>query len=191
MLPEHKLKESLEPIILLPPDDEDRNLLQDFEMGGVSIGDASMGLLYQYWKAWYDNETVYVSNSPFNNPISLFSIQGLTQISLSFDQNMRPHIAYVANGVAGLWWYDTVAGQHSHMTLPNIRSPFLTLDDKRPEFVISSDILLFYIKDSAVWYRQQRDRFLIERKLVDISPYSRRIIKCGMGLNNRIQLEII
>lgn len=190
MLPENILFEIPTPSAFLEPDGRERNPLEDFEQGGEAIGDASKGLRHQPWRAWWFFGVVYIAPISGGTPTALLSLDAVSELSLAFDQNMRPCIAYVSDGQPGLWWFDATEGEHVHLLLPGVASPFVTLDDKRAEFVASSDILLFYLRDGGVWCRQQRERFTVERRLADMPIGTQSIVRCGMGENNRMQLEI-
>jgi hypothetical protein len=189
VLPENVLKTLSAPSAFLEPDGRERNPLEDFEQGGVAMGNASMGLQYQSWRAWWVDGVVYLAPVFGGTPTALFTLANVTELSLSFDQGMRPCVAYVAGGQAGLRWFDATVGDYAVLPLPGAASPFLTLDDKRPDFVAASDVLLFYLLDGGVWYRQQRDRFAVARRLANIPTFTQRITRCGMGVNNRLQIE--
>lgn len=177
---------------LLSPDNRDRtDLLLDYELGGVALNDPSAGLQVQPWEAWSDGAHLWVAPSPGRTPTTLLLTgSGITEVALAFDQNMRPTVAYVEAGLAKLFWFDTSIGAMVTTSYAGATSPMLTLDDKRPVATLggTSDVLFFYLLSGSLCYRQQRDRFTIERVLGAVPPTSTRINRVGMGSNNRIQV---
>jgi hypothetical protein len=101
---------------------------------------------------------------------------------------MNSSVAYIAGGNPSLYWYDTVPEEFVTTPYPGITTPFLTLDDKRPSQLGTSDMLFFYLKAGKLYFRQQRDRFTIEYELTDVPSYIDRILAVGMGRNLRMQI---
>lgn len=141
--------------------------LVDYEMGGINLSDTSEGLWYQKWTATLKGEVgkpgteVWIS-AP-NHPESLLLEQdNLTRVSLSFDQNMHPCLAYEQAGNAYFWWYNAGSAEYQTLALPETASsPYCTLDDKReiPLLLGITDILLLYVNNDSLCYRQQRDTY--------------------------------
>lgn len=156
----------------------------DYEDGGIALNDPSRGLLYQRWRARLIGDDVIIDASEVEETV-LFSGSDITEISFTFDQNMRPALAFVQNGVAKLRWFDSVIGQQVITEFPGAITPRVVLDDKRATQSAASDIIFAYVRDGALYYRQQRDRFTIER-LLDQGPH-KGLIKIGMGRNLRLQ----
>lgn len=165
------------------------SLDESYEMGGVALGDASQGQLVQLWRVFIKNQREVWIEAP-NHPESLlFSrIYPITETSLSFDQNMRPTVAFVENGQAYLWWYDSAASSQVFTFLgAGVTNPRCTLDDKRPTQTPQSSIVLVYIRDGALWYRDQSDRFTVEYQLSPTVPGELLII--GMAEGFRLQFK--
>lgn len=186
---------STTPIVsdILSPDGRDRvDFSVDYELGGIALNDPSQGLQYQVWVAYVRDGTIYARPEDGGAETAITSDTNITEVSLSFDQNMRPTLAYVANGVTKLYWYDTQIGGPTTTTFAGAFSPFLTLDDKRESQLGTSDLLFFYLRDGSLYYRQQRDRFGVEYQLATGIPVSvDRIVRVGMGTNLRLQVVII
>lgn len=164
----------------------------DYEDGGVAIQDISKGLLFQRWRALLLNpgqlDSYVQMDAPSVAPFTLVSLPGLTEISISFDQLMRPTLAYVQGGTAYLRWYDSAENEYVTDEIgEGILTPRVAMDDKR--FIAtngyqSNDIILAYIKDGDLYYRQQRDRYTIERLLKEnVKP----LIKIGFSRGLRFQ----
>lgn len=177
---------------VLSPDDVGSSLLVDFERGGVSIGDASLGLDVQDWQCKLNDSTGQVFINPVGDLDALYlTLSGASELAFAFDQQMRPVLAFMAGTVARLRWYDTTVSNFVITDFPGIRSPRLTLDDKRPSQSAMSDVIFAYIKDNGdLCYRQQRDRYLIERVLHTGVDPSMRLIAVGMANNLRLHFEI-
>ena len=98
------------PAYFLRPDDrarEEQGLLVDYEYGGVEIQDPSQGLRVRIWKLWVDVEDVRIAPlDALGGAVTLFSGAGITEVTLSFDNNMMPVIAYLQNDDLKLRWFD-------------------------------------------------------------------------------------
>lgn len=161
----------------------------DFELGGVDIQDPSQGLMVKSWAAYIDGNDVWISAED-REPVILFSRPGiLTEVSLAFDQNMRPTVAFVEDGNAWLYWYDTLIGNFTFTQLLGILTPRVCLDDKRPNQGGASDVLLAYIKSNDLYVRIQRDRYQVEYLLR--SDVNATLEKVGMNKKYRVQFLMI
>lgn len=162
------------------------NDLIDHEDGGVGLQDPSGGLFYQVWTARVLSDGSGVSLGAPNTPEFVF-IQGvdITHVSLAFDSNMQPVIAFVESGVSKLYWYDAQSGQDEVTDFPGVDSPRLTLDDKRESQSIARDVIFSYVRSGNLYYRQQRDRYGVERLLMEGVPGVFRKI----GMSDRLRLQ--
>lgn len=169
----------------------------DYQMGGIGIADSSQGLQVQPWflelSGTVTSNNVVIS-APNTQPTILFSAPNITEISLAFDQNMRPAVAYVSQGNPYFWWYDTTIPGYTIITLvAGITNPRCTLDDKRLREIDLglSDIILAYIRSNSLYMRQERDRFTVEYFLGSLSSVPGPTLnKIGMNLINRLQFQI-
>jgi hypothetical protein len=192
MLPGNAASSISVPERLLAPDNIGSSLLVDYERGGLAITDASLGLDYQDWQCKYNLGTGAVSINPVGAADALYvTIPGASEMAFAFDQSMRPVLAYMEGAVGKLRWYDTTVSSFVTTDFPGIRSPRLTLDDKRPSQLGSSDIIFGYIKANGdLCYRQQRDRYETERVLHTGVDPSMRLVAVGMAANLRLHFEI-
>lgn len=165
--------------------------MYDYEHGGIALNDPTQGLQVQVWDLWLENDDVVVRAPSYGVGPStvLFTDTGITELSLAFDQNMNPFVAYVKDGAAKYWWYDTFDSQTKHSFLPaNSISPRCCMDDKRQLQSTVNDIVLAYILNGNVYTREQRDRYGVERLFeADVDG---RLIKIGMNNVNRLQLQV-
>ena len=173
------------------PNDRQTDPFVDYEYGGIAFNDPSEGLLYQVWTCYVNG--IVVMCGPINGThVELFVKPGLEEIALSFDQNMRPVVAYIASGERYLRWYDSVASADVTSDLgPGHRNCRLTLDDRRPEMSSLSDVVFAYIRDGAVYYRLQRDRYLVEYMVRDGIDSHVKLRNIGITDKWRLQFELI
>lgn len=196
MLPNEQTSSTAIRAAYLPPDDFERlnNQVVDRELGGVGLNDPSSGLAVHVWRAEYEPGV----GIRLTNETTLFTVvyvPGVVvqEVSLAFDQNMRPALAYVSNGSARLVWFDSVVGQEVTTLLgADVRNPLLSLDDKRLELQYASDIILAYIRGTSLYWRAQRERFLVEHFGGALPSVTDRLELLGLGLNaaNRLQFRI-
>ena len=174
----------------LAPDDVGRtDLLIDYELGGVGLNDPSEGLQVQTWEAWSDGVSVWAAPSPSRTPATLLLTgTAITEVSIAFDQNMHATLAYVDGGVTKLYWYDTIVPGMVVTSFTGASSPMICMDDKREGMNASNDILFFYLRSGSIYYRQQRDRYGVERLLGTGVPATVRISFVGMGTTGRMQI---
>lgn len=192
MIPMGRLSSVVVSAEYVSPDNvEPTSKLIDYELGGVALNDPSGGLQDRIWTCTCDGETgdVYLE-APGIASTKIFTAPNTTEISLAFDQNMRPFFAYVQDGQAKYRWYDTVLGANRISLLgPTDRSPRCCLDDKRPYQTAqgSGDIILAYRRgEGGLYYRQQRDRFEVEYELTTTAP-GKNLLRVGMNAIYRLQ----
>lgn len=188
-LPNNSLSLTPQPAAFLSPDSLVSSRLVDRERGGIALNDPSQGLNVRDWSAYLvgNDITVAVESGPSSVIITRPNVETL---SLAFDQNMRATIAYTQAGVSKLWWFDTNAGMMVDTTFAGATYPRLCMDDKRTLEVGASDIILAYLRDGGLYYRQQRDRFQIERLLQSGIASYLRLRNIGMHAGNRLQFEL-
>lgn len=152
--------------------------LIDYEMGGVAIGNTSQGFQKQ-WSCIYEDGAIKAGYD--DNFQTLLTVSDVTALSLAFDINMRPLIAYVVNNQCYLWWYDSSQSAQVITEWGDYAFPQLSLDDKRSSQSANADVIFSYIKNNTLYMRIQRERFQIEHKLAK----AKRLIQIGMMTNFR------
>lgn len=161
-------------------------LAESWENGGVALSDPSEELTKYVWRAWTDGNAIYCQRDDLDEIHTLFHAPNITEIDLTFDQNMRPCFAFVSNGVAKLYWYNTLIANYDVTDFVGVKNPRVSLDDKRRFNVANSDIIFAYIKDNQLCYRQQRDRFGVEYVLKTYQVTHQKMLwRIGMGTKNR------
>lgn len=191
-LPDNTLSSTPAPATPLAPDGIERNdPTVDYELGGIALNDPSQGNQVQVWRCWTDGASVWVapdSNLPAKTLI--LTDFDITEVSIGLDQNMAPTVAYVAGGVCKLYWFDSLISGYRTTTYPNHYTPMLTLDDKREGQSAVNDVLFFYVRDRKLCYRQQRDRYGVERVLQAVPSNEVRIMSLGLSSNGRLQAKM-
>lgn len=165
----------------------------DYMDGGIGIQDPSLGLEYQVWTAEIIKDIVednIMLSAPTYSAQSIYAGNDITGVSLAFDLNMQLCVAFIEAGITKLLWYDTsVAALVVTEIGPDITHPKVALDDLRGINSANADIILAYIKGGALYYRQQRDRYTIERQL-DSGPWIA-LKRIGRGSNYRFQFQVV
>lgn len=194
MLPDHQLSSQLVFGYYLFPDNLEPSPLIDWEMGGAALNDPTQGLYVKPWYARLEIDGVTEVSSIWigsdTDPEVLFLQQdGITTVSLSFDQNMNPVVAYMQNSDAKFYWFDTLIPGYTTTTLPvGTGVPRCCLDDKREMERETSDILLFYTRSGTLYFREQRDRYTVEYSLE--TGVIGDVLVCGMTDRLRVQIGV-
>lgn len=179
--------------VFLIPDKSDPMI--DYEQGGIDLLDTSQGLQVKLWLCYYKDGWIKISDGD-SITHSLIQVENVKHLSLAFDFNMHATIAYTVEVTEGaakyqeayLYWYDTAqAKQITTKYGKDYKFPQLSLDDHRFEQSASADIIFAYIKNNNLYYRQQRDRFLIERLLYENLDEFIQLRQIGLNRKNRFQ----
>jgi hypothetical protein len=191
-LPLDSISSTPAPSALLHPDGIERdNPTVDYELGGIALNDPSQGNQVQVWRCWTDGSSVWVApEANLSAKTLILTDFGITEVSLALDQNMAPTVTYVADGLCKLYWFDSLISGFRTTTYPNHYTPMLTLDDKREGQTGTSDVLFFYVRDRKLCYRQQRDRYGVERVLQAVPSNEVRIMSLGMNSGGRLQAKM-
>lgn len=158
-------------------------------MGGDEIGDSSKGRLFREWTAVCDGiETALYSTK--NPSVAAFTLgtPGATSVSLAFDNNMTPVIAWTDFSGAKIYFYDPVSMGVVVTEFLGVQSCRLCVDDARDFYNADSDVIFGYTKNNNLYYSRQRDRYQSE---ILIGLTTHKLIKLGMNTGNRLQFELI
>ena len=194
-IPEDRL--STDPVIgdLYPPDDIGGGYTEDREKGPKGLNDTSEGTRYQNWYMLWEPSTgdFVVTPEDVGVPSAVHNAALVTQCSFCFDNNAHVTIAYMADGLPYLWWYDTeIAGYTVTQLNTGAWFPMLTLDDKRPRQTAANDMMLYYTKQQPdltwnLYKLEQRERFLTEQLMQeDVFP-----IMYKLGMNNGFRVQLV
>lgn len=193
-LPNGVLNPTTSPADWLDPDGiVPGSLLVSYERGGIALNDASQGLLVQNWRARYVGSDVLIGADPYSSETTLITELGITELSLAFDQNMQPTLAYMVGSVCKLRWFDpTLPGFVTTTMAANVRSPFLAMDDKRSAAtqLARNDIIFLYMRLNFLCMRVQRDAYDTEYILRTFPGNDVTIVRSGMNNQLGFQVEL-
>lgn len=144
-----------------PPWDEPYTPLSEASLGGIAIGDPSQGREVQRWTIFYESDTVYIAPAD-GVPVFSQARPGVFAVSLAFDANMAIAYAWQEENQAGLYFFESVAGDYDTITIPDASSCRVGIDDPRDFNSAASDVIFSYTIDGVLYYRQQRDRYLTQ-----------------------------
>lgn len=198
MMPDNVLSSQLEYAQFEYPDNIPTGPLFDYQLGGIALSDPTQGLQYQVWSVVYTvvDGSVLLTADNHPTPILLFTRLGIEHISLTFDQNMHPCIAFQIGNQSTFWFFDTISGTQIFFNLPfGAYSPCCSLDDKRALEITAgiSDVILAYIYLDTLYFRMQQDRYLVQYPLqADLSTlvFAPSLGKIGMNILNRFQFRV-
>jgi len=159
--------------------------------GGPSLLNPAEGTLGTTWRVKL-KENKYVYLESLTHPETLIHTGvSITWVSLAFDVLMNPLYIWVDQGETFLSWYDAVVADRVITSFGSgLVTPTLDLDAKNPIHSGYADVIFAYLKaDMKLYYRQQRERFTVERLLSD-GPFVS-IVRTGMNKLNRFQFELI
>lgn len=187
MLPSDSWSSDPQPSEFLAPHNADRvDPLVAQDMGPIAVNDVTQGLRARLWTATCDGSAVTLVGHG-----ELFSDTEITQISLTFDQAGKPFVAYAAGGMVKIWWFDPIASANVVTEIAIGDQPFAHLDERRPELVSISDVIILYRAAGALRYRKQRDRFLVEQSTPISSASNLSIRAFGMSTGGRLQVKYL
>ena len=166
-------------------------LTTTYESGGVALNDISRGHLHQIWWSTVENGRDIKLAATNVAPTTVLSVGagGVTEMSFTFDHQMRPVIAYVTGTTVRLSWFDPTLNRNDVRVFTGIRNPRLTLEDKRSTAVADTRIIFAYLKDDALCYRVHTDRFSTEYQLKS-GVGNDQLVRIGMATNNRLRFEL-
>lgn len=190
-LPGNVLSQDITPAAFEPPRDIWKVPTHDYARGGVALADPSQGLSVKNWHAFLNEaRTQILVEADGVSPTLVTSDIDITEISLTFDTQMRPFVAYVAGGIAKYYWFDPLVPGFVTTSLPaGSTNPRCSIDDIRPQQSANADIILAYMRDGSLMMRMQRDRYLIEYEL-DMYMGSAELIQIGMNRGGRFQFQV-
>lgn len=192
MIPEGRIVVSDDVIQL--PRNKSGSLLESFEVGGIELLNSSQGLLVRNWQAMTDGRHIFVKAEDSDKWLEVLKDNNITEIDLTFDQQMRIHLCYVSEGISKFYMYDSLGSKQTIKEYPNIRNPRISLDDKRTDIGSgNSDIIFAYIDKNTneLCYRVQRERYEQEHKSGYICGESDVLWKIGMSQNNAFMFYFI
>lgn len=147
------------------PDAISFDYLTCFTLGPVALGDNSQGPTSHVWRVRQVQDTVFVAreNGAGYNPdqvLFLYSGEVGDEIDAAFDQNGRVFICMERVGELWFYYYDPTIPAFAFQNFGAGKTPKAVLD--APLDSADSDVVVFYIRAGSLYYRLQRDRYLVE-----------------------------
>lgn len=191
MLPDNRLSTIPHPEAWMTSHPTSYSPYIDYELGGIAVGNSSLGLDVVLWKLAYDRISGELRLGKVNEQGEvLLTEMGLKKVSLAFDVNMKPVYAIERKTGVNLNYYDTEQQQQVDKFFDGIRSPYVCLDERRLESIENADVCFFYIKSTQLYVRYQRERYLIEHLLAELTHKTSYIERVGMMRNWRIGISV-
>ena len=156
-------------------------------LGGVALGDGSMGRLVKPWEVTYASGNITVN--PVGGAVELTLAEpDVSSVSLAFDANMSPVIAWQGSVGTTIYFFNGLTSTYVTQTFSGTTSCRVCVDDPREFYSAQSDVMLGYTLNGNLCYRQQRDRYSIE---YIASSTTKQLIKFGPSSVNRLQFGLI
>lgn len=155
-------------------------------MGGTAIGNGADGRLIQEWEAVLSAGVVSVGVVGASAVWST-SAPGAEMISLAFDNNMNPVLAYQVGSTSKLHFYSTLAQGYDTMDVAGTTSCRVCVDDARKIAQVDSDVIFAYTTGTELIWREQRDRYEVPRV---VGSTTGKIKRMGMSEVMRMQIEV-
>lgn len=168
------------------PDSLPYDPLSQIVNGGLALNDATHGRLYQYWNASYDGTRINIK--PVGGAVAMSLAEtGVLTVSLAFDINMQPTLAWTTLSGAYLYYYDTITQHFIRTYYPGYTSCRVSVDDAANYYSGQSDVIFGYTAANVLYYRQQRDRYLFPYFIGNVRGVLR---KLGLNLGSRLQFQV-
>lgn len=185
---------SLYPYVVYSPFTPDKNSrvsrTKDYEYGGIHYRDSSLGLMSHIWIAELVEDDIVVYNKDTDESFIAYSGKDIEEFSFAMDTANNPIIAARQNGILHVRWFDFDTQVYIVTSFTGIRNACICLDDKLNYVTGTSSIILAYIRNDNLYFRDQRDAFSIEYLLKELSS-NIKLLKIGMNEGRRLQFQLV
>lgn len=159
--------------------------LVDYELGSYRLNTPSENMLEYLWKAEYLNGEITLKRVDNDITVERINVNDVLKLGLAFDQNMRYVLCYQIRKDSYIYWYDATINQWGTFKFDNCTSPCISLDDGRLNQKSNSDVIFSYVRNGGLYYRIQRERYLVEHMISERNIGE--LWQIGMTVNNRFQ----
>jgi hypothetical protein len=182
------------------PDAVSPDYLYAFTTGPRAELDVTEGLFARAWKVRCSNalKKIYVAVSNEANDeweaeqeLLTFTGDDFSEVDIAFDQQGQVVVCGVRGGnQIWLYYYETLISDYQFIQIATGRTPRVALDE--PFDAAISDVLVSYVKsdDSAIVYRQQRDRYLVEYSTGYAATANSFVEDCGWTIDHRFLILV-
>jgi hypothetical protein len=164
------------------PDAISYDYLTAFSLGPIQLGDFSAGPVNRPWYVRASGSQIFAARQNdtadgFDDETLVFQFAGVgaTEIDAAFDQSAHILVAMERPTGAGdspeiwIYYFDPFSASYQLVNFGRGRTPRAALDDILDSS--NADILVFYIADdTGLCWRQQRERYLVERVVTQAAP---------------------
>jgi hypothetical protein len=160
-------------------------------IGPVALNDASEGLSNKFWAAYFDpaSKNIILDDLVGTTTVIVNEPLGVKRIGLAFDQNGNDVYAWITDtNILMLRWFDGGIPGDTVVNLDAAQDAVITMDMKYQAENSNSDVLLFYIRDNAIFYRIQRESYNTEH-ITPVTSGASRLIDSGMRTDYRFQVK--
>lgn len=172
----------------VPPADESYDPLRESHRGGLGLSDASKGRNVKNWQVRYETGSINLYVEGTTPPVYTLAVAGVQAISLAFDNNMRPVFCWQSSAGSTLRYYDTVGEAYTTILIAGASSGRCCVDDVRDIHNEFSDVIWAYVRDDTLYYRQQRDRYGVERL---VGPaFGKTLVRVGQSNGRRLTFQL-
>jgi hypothetical protein len=165
----------------------------DIKPGPIRLSQSGGSLNDLMWMVSYESGNVLLRHAldanTWSAPVTLFAEPaGIQDISVSFDGLGRPLVFYARGTELVLWYYDSLVGDVVFRVIEaDGITPIINYDMVEDTSDPAADVMLYYVRDDAIFTRLQRDRFDIEYATGVQFP-GLRLERSGMTKDNRFQV---
>lgn len=186
MIPANAITPTPQPTSFQAPYNEPYDPLSQTVLGGTAINDGAAGRQVQNWQVFYSGGLIQVK--PVSGAVAFtLAANDVETISLAFDNNMGIVLAWKTPTGAKLYYYDTLAAAYTTRVFTGPTSCRVVVDDARSVYNASSDVIFGYTQGGVLYWRQQRDRYDVERV---VGASTKRLKRMGPSVTNRLQFEL-
>lgn len=164
--------------------------VKNVTIGPIALNDTTKGLKHKWWGAYAIDNDLYIEDIDLaSQTLILNEPDGIAKVALAFDQNANDTYAYITGlGDLKIRFFDGSLPGDTILNIGQAQSVTMTMDMKYYPSNSSSDILLFYIRGGAIFYRLQRDKYAIEYVTPVITGASM-LLDSGGRTNYRFQVR--
>lgn len=164
--------------------------INNVTIGPKGTSDISEGLTFKFWALYaIGNDLIIEDIDQSSTSVILIEPSGFKNVSLAFDQNANDTYAYITGtGELKLRWFDASLSGYTTDSFGQAQSLTLTLDMKYYTDGGDSDILMFYIRDNAIYFRVQREKYEVEHA-TPVTSGANKLFDSGMRKDYRFQVR--
>lgn len=165
-----------------------------FPRNGTKLPFVGHALIYSAYEArtltWDPLLGQFTLTNAAGTVLHTLARSGVISCDLAFDSLDRQFYCWLeANDQIWMYWFNSVSSAFEITNITSGENPCCAFDERRIILSSQADIYLFYQRDNLIFYRLQRDRYLVEYPVPD-SIAAVELETCGMGTNSRMTLRV-